>query len=105
MGSEYVLPDSVHDVWSFAKSHLANREGAHLDAILQQIGDDTITARPLPKAKDGESELDRTVYQLWQKAGPSERHRLAALFMRTVGHATFLEDERYSGESELQEWR
>lgn len=87
MDPEWRLPASVKDVWDFTENKLKKREASHLDAILMQFGDDIIQTRTVPQPED-----DQIVYRTWQSASPAERHQLAHLFIRSVGHATFPDD-------------
>ncbi len=91
MASERQLPRSVEEVWKFTKDKFEAGDAAHLDGILVQIGNDVVaTSKSRPRdASSG----DQMVWDAWKDASPREQQRLAELFMRSVGHREFLDQE------------
>lgn len=85
MSSYDVTPNSLQDVWEWARERFDAHDAAHMDAILMQIGDRIALHPP-----DDLSEDDRLALDAWKASGPNDRHRLTQLFMRTVGHQEFL---------------
>lgn len=81
-----VSPQSLQEVWAWTRQRFAEKNAAHTDAILLQIGD-RVVADPPDNLKDD----DQLALQAWQVSGPNDRHWLAQLFMRTVGHQDFLD--------------
>ncbi|NMP22558.1 DUF3243 family protein [Sulfobacillus harzensis] len=79
-----MTPQSLQDVWDWVRNRFDDKEAAHMDAILVQIGN-RVAANPPPNL----SPEDQMVLEAWQSASPDDRHRLAQLFMRTVGHQEF----------------
>lgn len=79
-----LTPQSLQDVWDWVTDQFQAKEAAHMDAALVQIGD-RVAANP-PAELDPEGQL---ILDAWQAASAEERHRLAHLFMRTVGHQEF----------------
>lgn len=79
-----VTPQSLQDVWDWTRNRFAAHDGAHTDAILLQFGD-RVSGEP-PATLDDASQL---ALAAWRVSGPNNRHMLAHLFMRMVGHEAF----------------
>lgn len=79
-----VTPSSLQDVWDWVTARFDAHDAAHMDAILMQIGDRVAGCPP-----QNLSDEDRLVLDAWNLASLEDRHRLAHLFMRTVGHQEF----------------
>ncbi len=90
MASEWKLPQNLEDVWQLTRDKFAARDAAHLDATLVQIGNDVLRSTSRPEDAFG---VDQMVWDAWHGASTVDRQRLAALFMRTVGHHEFLDED------------
>ncbi|MCL5115684.1 MAG: DUF3243 family protein [Firmicutes bacterium] len=85
MSTTDVTPRSLQDVWDWAAARFDAHDATHMDAVLMQIGDRVAAHPPTDLSED-----DLLALEAWQSGSPNERHRLAHLFMRTVGHQEFL---------------
>ncbi len=84
--------DTLEDIWIYTQERLKKGQGAHLDAALRALGD------RLSNDAEPPEEAERLAYHAWKQSSPQERQTLTHLFIRAVGHATFLQEDEADAE-------
>ena len=84
--------DTLEDIWTYTRERLKSDQGAHLDEALRALGDRLSNDAEPPQA------AERLAYHAWKQSSPQERQTLTHLFIRAVGHATFLQEDEADAE-------
>lgn len=79
--------DTLEDIWTYTRARLKNHQGAHFDETLRALGE-RLTNDPEPP-----QEPERLAYHAWNPSSPEDRQPWTHLFIRAVGHASFLQED------------
>lgn len=78
-------PRDLEGLWQYTERRLRAGEAAHLDDHLVALGNGADAGTITDPAA-------RWALSAWQNASPTERQRLAQLFIQAVGHEEFPSD-------------